>query len=119
MNLLRKYYDKDSIGGGIPDEDIIRNHIEAYIVKEIKQTHYKEISRLKEDNERLRGEVETVIRWNESWPLRDILNELVQASEILLDKKNYDGHGWEEIRHAMNHAKVIISHLTPSPTTKK
>ena len=79
MNLLIKYYDKDSIGGGIPDEDIIRNHIKAYyyhkdrqlndddilpvkrvcaIVNEIKQTHSKEISRLKEDNERLRGIIE-------------------------------------------------------------
>lgn len=82
MNLLRKYYDKDSIGGGIPDE--VRQKIEKYVddnylfftkevIRAIKVCSYsvynnfalpelktkdEEISRLKEENERLRGEVE-------------------------------------------------------------
>lgn len=41
------------------------------------------------------------------WPLKDVLAKLIEAAEILLVKKDYDGHGWEEIHHAINRAKKI------------
>lgn len=41
----------------------------------------------------------------EPWPIHDVVSKLVEASEILLHKKNYDGHGWEEISHAVAYAK--------------
>ena len=72
MNLLIKYYDKDSIGGGIPDE--VMRKIQDKAMKESSspsdyewlQNYYsygyslasEEISRLKEENERLRGIIE-------------------------------------------------------------
>ena len=75
MNLLRKYYDKDSIGGGIPDE-VRRKAEELYSTKEyfnkwlkelvphekelvidmMAELASEELARLKEENERLRGE---------------------------------------------------------------
>ncbi len=47
----------------------------------------------------------------EPWPLWDVLDKLVEASDILLHQHNYDGHGWEEIHHAVKRAKEISAHL--------
>jgi hypothetical protein len=38
------------------------------------------------------------------WPLRDIVAKLVEAADILLDDKSYDGHGWEQIQVAKTEA---------------
>lgn len=60
------------------------------------------------------GEVERYEKMEESlclkdaWSLPEVLNKLIEASDILLDKKNYDGHGWEEISHARSKAKFIL-----------
>ena len=136
MNLLRKYYDKDSIGGGIPDEDIIRNHIKAYIVNEIKQTHYKEISRLKDENERLRGEVDipSAIKVLTKALLEDKSEgsyyyswQANIAMSFIDEYQRFNPHmsdGNKHILHtiANNAAKNFLDLLcliTPSPTTKK
>lgn len=39
------------------------------------------------------------------WPLRDVVAKLVEASDLLLDHCNYDGHGWELISGARSEAK--------------
>lgn len=36
---------------------------------------------------------------HDSWPVTDVLNKLVEATEYLLDVKNYDRVGWEEVSH--------------------
>ncbi len=46
-----------------------------------------------------------ILRLDEAWPLKDILSKLVGASEILLQKKDYDGHGYEEIEICVKIAK--------------
>lgn len=46
---------------------------------------------------------------DEPWPLRDILAKLVEAADILLDDKDYDGHGWEEIAGCRDRAKAILA----------
>lgn len=38
---------------------------------------------------------------DQPWPLRDVVRKLCDAAEILLHEKNYDGHGHEEISHAL------------------
>lgn len=48
-----------------------------------------------------------IIGADQPWSLYDVLNKLIEASDILLHKKNYDGHGWEEIFHAAQRAKQI------------
>jgi len=45
------------------------------------------------------------------WPLKDVLNKLIEASEILLHEKNYDRHGWEEISRCVKRGKEIVSIL--------
>lgn len=45
------------------------------------------------------------------WPLKDVLAKLIEATEILLHQKNYDGHGWEEISHCVQRGKEIINNL--------
>jgi hypothetical protein len=45
------------------------------------------------------------------WPLSDVLEKLIWSSEYLLNKKDYDGHCHEEIRHCINRGKEILTHL--------
>ncbi len=63
--------------------------------------------------------INDILGVTEPWPLYEVLKKLEEASEILLHKKNYDGHGWEEIHHAAKRAKEIISifenNTTPKP----
>lgn len=62
--------------------------------------------------------IDEIIGADQPWPLSDILNKLIQASEILLHKKSYDGHGYEEISHAVKRAKEISSLFKPNCFSK-
>jgi len=44
-------------------------------------------------------------------PLIDVMSKLNEAADILLHKKDYDGHGWEDIEHCYRHTKDFISEL--------
>ena len=52
--------------------------------------------------------VAEILALDQPWPLRDVLNKLIEASEILLHDRSYDGHGWEEISYAVGRAKQIV-----------
>lgn len=47
----------------------------------------------------------------EPWPTHDVLAKLIEAAEILLHEKNYDGHGWELIEGCVRYGKERIPHL--------
>ena len=49
---------------------------------------------------------------NQAWSIIYVLEKMIEAATILLDKKDYDGHGWEEIHHARQRAREIYSNLT-------
>jgi transcriptional regulator with XRE-family HTH domain len=53
-----------------------------------------------------------ILGLDSSWSLKDVLKKLIEASEILLHQKNYDGHGWEEINHCVERGKEIVSTLS-------
>ncbi len=53
-----------------------------------------------------------ILGLDNSWSLKDVLKKLIEASEILLHQKNYDGHGWEEINHCVEIGKEIVSTLS-------
>ncbi len=55
--------------------------------------------------EELRG----ILLLEQPWPLRDSLLKLIEAAEILLNEKNYDGDGWEQIQHAAEAAKKALA----------
>jgi hypothetical protein len=56
--------------------------------------------------------LESVLALDNPWCLRDVLKKLIEASEILLQQKDYDGHGWEEISHCVDRGNEIVSILS-------
>ncbi len=49
-----------------------------------------------------------------AWPPRDIVEKLTIAADILLHKKDYDGHGWEEIEYCWRLAKEWLQSIKPA-----
>ena len=45
------------------------------------------------------------------WPLEDVINKLIEAANILLNDKSYDGHGYEQIMAARDEATKILKAL--------
>ena len=46
-----------------------------------------------------------ILGLSEPYSLDSVLEKLIEASEILLHQKNYDGHGWEIISEAVTQAR--------------
>lgn len=55
--------------------------------------------------------VHRILRNDKAWPLRSVLGKLAEAADTLLDDRDYDGHGWEEIDCARKAAREVISDL--------
>lgn len=55
-----------------------------------------------------------ILRLSEAWTLNDVVNKLIEASEILLHDKNYDGMGYEEIEQCVKIAKEFNKSLSKS-----
>ena len=73
----------------------------AYIMKLPKWLIVKLLMEVQKERDDLEGA-------SDSWSLKDILKKLIEASDILLDKKDYDGHDWEEISLARKLAKTKL-----------
>ena len=54
---------------------------------------------------------EEVMAMSNPWPLHDVLAKLTEASRALLNRYNYDGHGWELILAACESADAIIARI--------
>ena len=50
------------------------------------------------------------------WPLHEVLAKLTNATGILLDRLDYDGHGHEGIRYAQIAGKEILAKITQERT---
>lgn len=48
---------------------------------------------------------------DEPWPLIDVIKKLCEAADILLHKKDYDGHGWEEMELCFKKGLDIVKKL--------
>ena len=57
------------------------------------------------------SQIVQILGFHEAWPLRDVLSKLVESTEYLLNVKNYDGHGWEEVLHCTKRGREIIALL--------
>lgn len=55
--------------------------------------------------------LEKALRLEDPWCTKDVLRKLAEAADILLNEKDYDGHGWESIEHAGKAAREIIATL--------
>ncbi|HDY66653.1 MAG TPA: hypothetical protein ENH85_02555 [Candidatus Scalindua sp.] len=49
-----------------------------------------------------------------AWPPRDIVEKLTIAADVLLHKKDYDGHGWEGIEYCWRLAKEWLQSIQPA-----
>ena len=43
-----------------------------------------------------------------AWDTQSVLAKLVEAADILLHNKDYDGHGWEEIEICYKRGKELL-----------
>jgi len=50
--------------------------------------------------------VELLLGSETHWPTRDLLRILAEATDILMSRYDYDGHGWERLHYAMEQATV-------------
>jgi hypothetical protein len=73
-------------------------------------------AKAEQERDDARAEVEQLraaLGMDRPWPITTTLPKLIEAGEILLRVMDYDGHGWEQIDHAIESAKQIIAALTP------
>lgn len=52
-----------------------------------------------------------------AWDIKSILMKLINASEILMHDKNYDGLGWEEVATCVNEGKKLLLDFQQTPIT--
>lgn len=65
------------------------------------------------------GLLTKILQTDNPWSLKETLLKLIEASNILLINKSYDGHGWELINQARDKAEEIIDILNnPSKYVK-
>jgi hypothetical protein len=78
---------------------------------------YRDLTAAREQIAALQARVKELERqagYGTSWPAIDVMAKLADAADILLDRKSYDGHGWEEIAAAREAARAYST-----PTTEK
>lgn len=85
----------DGASHGVGSGELVRPPLHAACIA---------VGNLAGKHERLRA----VLMEDQAWPLRDVLAKLVEAGEILMHQKNYDGHGWEEISTAIERGKAAL-----------
>jgi hypothetical protein len=56
-------------------------------------------------------DLDKILRIDQPYNLQEVFKGLIEATDILLHKKDYDGHGWEELEYCYNQAKVIQKDL--------
>lgn len=57
--------------------------------------------------------LERILRLDQPYSLPEVLKGLIEAADILLHKKDYDGHGWETLEYCYRHAKEIVAEFEP------
>lgn len=90
----------DCLGG----QFLITNNI--YII-----SHWLDLSKLT-TKERTKATIIEILSADNPWPVKDVLKELVMASEILLIDHDHDGLRHEEIRLCIECGREIIKLLS-------
>jgi len=60
---------------------------------------------------KLEAQLEAVVGIETPWPIWSILERLCDAADILLDDKDYDGHGWELLHEARERGRQRIDDI--------
>ena len=53
-------------------------------------------------------DIKSIVKPEKPYNLVETLKGLIDAADILLHKKNYDGHNWEELEQCYTHGKDFI-----------
>ena len=64
-----------------------------------------------EQNKELTNKLAKILRTDEAWSLVAVLEKLVNATDILLHKKDFNGGHYEEMEHCYKLAMEIIESL--------
>ncbi len=94
------------------DRDLYKREFEraAKIIDELRISVKDDEQKLIDSGKELeRIAVKDVLGMGRAWSIADILSKLCNAAEILLNKKDYDGDGWEEIGEAVSHGRLCMS----------
>lgn len=64
--------------------------------------------------------IQDLLRISHPYSLSETLKGLIECADILLHKKDYDGHGWERLEYCYRHGKDILHLLeTNEPKVKE
>lgn len=66
---------------------------------------------LKQNNIALKDAIEIILGMATTFPTIDILKRLSDATDTLLHRHDYDGHGWEVIQYSMEAANARIEEI--------
>jgi hypothetical protein len=55
--------------------------------------------------------LDKILRIDQPYSLQEVFKGLIEATDILLHKKDYDGHGWEKLEYCYNQAEVMQNDL--------
>lgn len=76
-----------------------------------KKAILNELAELIISNQSNKDNVDVPLNNGEPWNTHDVIAKLIEAADILLHKKDYDGHGWEEIEICYNKGKELLEQI--------
>lgn len=97
-NFAKEYYQLEKSNVEIVSVESAITFAEKYHALQLQQT---DVMRLLP--------IDDILMLDRPYSLKHVIDKLVEASEILLHNKNYDGHGWELISHCVDLGKEISS----------
>lgn len=106
------YLPVDNDFESLPDESVLWAKNEIAGMECIKYIHaetsQQETARLRE-----------ALGVNDAWPITDVLLKLIEATEYLLDVKNYDKTGWEEVSHCTKVGRKMMESINEALNQSK
>lgn len=105
MKTAEEYLPEES---DLAFEGGIELFLKRKVVSSIEQAQKEAYNQAIEDG---KEKILTITGEDNPYPLRDVLERLIWATEYLLHIKNYDGHNYEELGQSVRRAKEIMKSI--------
>lgn len=110
---------KDKIYDGVVKHAAKHGSVSCRSISLISMSKYSEhlerkVSELEQDlakSQEKCSKYEGALGLGESWPITDVMQKLVESTEYLLDVKNYDRTGWEEVSHCTKLGRQYVGKI--------